>query len=357
MGNKIEPTKTDNCVPATSILDLMKIYVDSKLCYHSDPMKTAEFIDQHDRFAYQIDLWTLIDKRKFKKCERPYNGEPSPNENLRGLFDYEYELPDTVLKRSKHEYHNLEQTRQKTACFSCGGEGIKTCRSCDGQGHSRCWLCSGTGNGGTTSDNVPISCLFCSGKGYTDCSKCGKTGKIHCRHCGACGYLLIWWKLEINWFTIHSVSYQTNTPMPPRKILKAPTKEDYLIYNEKWSYFDTFHGQFEADFAKQSNRLYPVKVDELAKEFNKKHLNITRKDRRIAKLKWNIQILKIAEVVYELEGYTNEHMKDLSHRFRFYYYGQDKKNRPLIYENDYPLNACGCFGVGCAHRSMCCTIS
>jgi len=63
------------------------MHVDSKLCYHLDPMKTAKFITKHNRFAYQIDLWTLMDRRKLKKCEKPYDSEPTPNTKFIDVFD------------------------------------------------------------------------------------------------------------------------------------------------------------------------------------------------------------------------------------------------------------------------------
>lgn len=135
---------------------------------------------------------------------------------------------------------------------------------------------------------------------------------MKCSRCKTVGTLLFWWQLHIKWYTIYSVSYQTNTPITTRKIRKAPTKQQYDDYDEKWSYIDTFREQFEKKFSSQKNSEYPVKIEELAQEFEKKHLNKTKKDRRIVRLKWNVQILNITEVVYELEGYTNNRMKDLS---------------------------------------------
>ncbi len=39
--------------------------------------------------------------------------------------------------------------------------------------------------------------------------------------------------------------------------------------------------------------------------------------------------------------------------FTYLQYGQDDKEQPLIYENDYPLNCCGCFGPKGSCRCSC----
>jgi hypothetical protein len=301
MSNKIAPIPTNISNPADTLMEYMRMHVDSKLCYHSDPMKTAKFITKHNRFAYQIDLWTLMDRRKLKKCEKPYDGEPTPNTKFIDVFDYKYELPDTVLKKPKKVFSNLEKTQWKADCPDCSGNGMKTCKACKGNGYTRCRFCLGGG-----------SCLHCDGSGRIGCSRCNRKGDVKCGRCKTVGSLLFWWKLHIKWYTIHSVSYQTNTPMTPRKIRKAPTKGHYDDYDKKWSYIDTFREQFEQKFTSQKNSEYPVKLEELAQEFEKKHLKKTKKDRRIVKLAWNIQILNITEVVYQLQGYTNHRMKDLS---------------------------------------------
>ncbi len=39
--------------------------------------------------------------------------------------------------------------------------------------------------------------------------------------------------------------------------------------------------------------------------------------------------------------------------FTYLQYSQDGKGQPLIYENDYPLNCCGCLGPKAACRCNC----
>ncbi len=45
----------------------------------------------------------------------------------------------------------------------------------------------------------------------------------------------------------------------------------------------------------------------------------------------------------------------IGHTFRFCQY-PGPKGEQAIYENDYPLNCCGCFGEKAACYSCCCTI-
>lgn len=67
MSNKVAPTPANIHTSDNPLMDYLRTYVDSKLCYHSDTLKTAQFITRHSRFAYQIDSWTLMDRRELKK--------------------------------------------------------------------------------------------------------------------------------------------------------------------------------------------------------------------------------------------------------------------------------------------------
>ncbi|CAF1237208.1 unnamed protein product, partial [Didymodactylos carnosus] len=127
----------------SSHLALLNTYVTSKLCYHPAPLANARVIKvTADRVAYQLDLWTLMEQRRFKKCEKPYNNEAYPAELLKGLFEYPLEQPATILTKKYKQRWNLEQTQYKTHCPNCGGAGIVTCSSCGGRRMKDCYACT-----------------------------------------------------------------------------------------------------------------------------------------------------------------------------------------------------------------------
>ncbi|CAF0866942.1 unnamed protein product [Adineta ricciae] len=357
MANKVAPVP-DSKLPSfttsktsSPFLDIMRTYVQSKMCYHPSALTNANVTNINNKaVAYQIDLWTLVDRRSAKQRERPYNAENTPREPLKNLWSYDFGHPKTVLKKKLKLTYDLMQTSWKTICPKCDGHGRYDCWSCDGRGLKHCTNCPT--NYSTT--YYTATCSSCHGSRLKKCSSCGGSGRIDCSRCSKRGILLHWYELKIVWYTIHSVSYQSNTPLPPKKIKKAPGKENSFTVDVIWSQTTSFDQYFQSKLATPLNSL--VKIDQLTRDFNKKHLKKMKKDRRMIGLKCEIQRLGVTEVEYEIEGFTNKRDVNMGNRFHFYHYGIGKKNEPLVYENDYPLNACGCFGVGCAHYSKCCTV-
>ncbi|CAF1251400.1 unnamed protein product [Adineta ricciae] len=283
MASKVAPA------PDTSspFLDIMKTYVQSKICYHPSALMNANVTNVNTKAAaYQIDLWTLIDRRTIEQQGRPYNGENTPQEQLRDPWSYDFGRPAIVLENRQKSVHDLMQTSWKAVCSKCNGHGMHNCAFCHGRGRRACTHCRTTGN----STQHAHQCTSCHGTHTVKCSNCRGHGKVSCARCNRRGVLLHWHRLTIEWYTLHSVSYQSNTPLPVKKIKQAPGKQNYLSFEQGWSQTAQFDQYFQ------------------------------------------------------------------SNKFHFYHYGVGKENEPLVYENDYPLNTCGCCGVGCAHYSKCCTV-
>ncbi|CAF0828229.1 unnamed protein product [Adineta steineri] len=287
-------------------LDVMKRYVASKCCYNIHALKAATFIKNEERAAYQIDLWTLVEERWWQTREKPYSGEAIlPQPHARGnVWNYMFQSPQTVLTKKQAESHDIEQTRYKKTCMTCRGVGIINCSSCDGRGNKDCWSCNAKG----VTDGK--HCSSCGGTGVKRCSTCGNTGKVHCYRCETRGVLLFWDQLHIKWYTMHSVSYQTNTPLPNKKIRKAPIKEGYDV-DVQWvgcalnnNFLSTFPNQLDD---------YPVQLNKLIEQYNKKHLtkNVQKANKRIAKLKCGIQRLRIHETEYEAPDFLNKQNKQM----------------------------------------------
>jgi len=139
-----------------------------------------------------------------------------------------------------------------------------------------------------TSQQPRQPCSHCFDSGIIRCSACNFTGIANCPRCRACGQLLQWYQLAIEWSTIHSVSYQSNTSLPRKIIRDAPGKQTYWTIDQKWSNADSFDNYFRNAFANQ-NTPYPVKLDELNDDFNKNHLEKINSNARIVQVKWNIK--------------------------------------------------------------------
>lgn len=293
--------------PSSPFLDLLKTYVASKCCYHSIALTSAQIINvRKGRVAYQIDLWTLRESRWLKKREKPYNGEPAPNKPLLNAWVYQVPPPSTDLKKKQKETRDLSDTFCKSTCPGCNGAGRYRCRSCGGNAGKRCYSCMKT-------DGDPFYhdiCRKCNGTGIIRCSNCNSTGIADCSRCNTRGQLLQWYELRLEWYGIHSVSYQSNTPLPPKLICKAPNKESYWSVDQAWSNSNVFDNYFQSTFAKQITE-YPVKLDEITKEFNNKHARKLKSNSQIVKLKCEIQKLNITEVEYEAEGYVNKRNENM----------------------------------------------
>jgi len=66
--------------------------------------------------------------------------------------------------------------------------------------------------------------------------------------------------------------------------------------------------------------------------------------------------MDLQQIQYTMgDQYFNQRDKYLANTFRFYQY-PGPQGQLIIYENDYPLNCCGCFGEKLACYSCCCSI-
>ncbi|CAF0767268.1 unnamed protein product [Adineta steineri] len=358
MANKVTPAtgKSTSDGSSSPMLDLMKTYVKSKFSYNAKPLTNAKVTNvQQEHYAYQIDIWTLMECRTKKKINQPYNNETIANEGNRNEWDFDFERPAIDAKTKKTEVRNLDQTRWTNICLKCSGFNRYACSSCKGDGGKPCYHCkikALTDNG--LGSKKP--CKYCNDSGVIHCLKCKSTGLVECTSCKGCGKILHYYQLSVKWYTIHSVSYLTNTDLPPKIIHKAPDKKNISITDQKWSKTDSIEKYFQTAFASQQKNP-PIKLEQLTEDFNKKHVTKAKKNCRIVQMKCEIQKLDVTEVEYEAEGFKNKHDPKMGDKFKFYYYGKGKKDQPMIYENDYPMNACGCCGVGCAHHSKLCTIS
>ncbi|CAF1161589.1 unnamed protein product, partial [Rotaria sordida] len=290
----------------SALLDLMKKYVQSKVCYNSAALTNARVTNvKQGCIAYQIDLSTLVESRSLEKLEKPYNGESTPAQALLNAWDYEFQQP-TTLKKYQKDTHDLIQASSKAVCPECKGATRFQCSSCGGNGRTACHYCSINASTQNSDQMYDRSvCSYCNNTRVTHCSTCNSTGAVDCTRCGTHGYILQWYQLTIEWYTIHSISLQSNTSLPAEIIYKAPGKQSCWQFDQKWSNACSFNNYFQSVFAKQRAE-FPVKLDSLTEDFTKNHLEKVQNDGLIIRLKCEIQKLDIIEVEYEAEGFINK---------------------------------------------------
>ncbi|CAF1022509.1 unnamed protein product [Didymodactylos carnosus] len=118
------PTIVDSDT-ANSYLTLLRRYVNKKFCYHSDAASEGKIIKSDSRVAFQIDIWTLMEKRWIKTISSPYNGEDTPGEIVEDIFDketYNLKADTTIIQRNQIGQIILPETQKKISCAACNGQ-------------------------------------------------------------------------------------------------------------------------------------------------------------------------------------------------------------------------------------------
>ncbi|CAF5013493.1 unnamed protein product, partial [Rotaria sp. Silwood1] len=136
-SNSFQTSATIDNETANAYLTLLRKHVSRKFCYHSDAAVEAKIIKVDTRVGFQVDIWTLMEKRWIKTISSPYNGENTPSQNVQDIFDeenYNLKADTTVVKGRQIGHIALPETQRKIICVACNGQGKKTCSSCDGSG-------------------------------------------------------------------------------------------------------------------------------------------------------------------------------------------------------------------------------
>lgn len=245
-----------------------------------------------------------------------------------------------------------------TRCDKCRGKGKEECRfsNCNGTGQIRCTYCDGRGRTETATEIIKCAC----GDGKVTCSECKGDGKVNCPLCDGLGGFYHKATLRADWHTLITTWYDQNSSLPEKKIEKGQRLHFWSKSKEPWSYessIDQFFGSLKQDEVEEK---IPLK-DNLIRRYMTLH-TLPRSDgnNRMRRLACSVEQMKFEEVHYTLDQkYINKktpQLGKLSHRyfqseyfvlentFRFWKY-PTSGNKQKIYENDYPLNCCGCCGM------------
>lgn len=276
-GSKVTPTTVKlnpvaNSTNSDKELQYLMNYVNTKAFYHPAAARNAKVVNREQKIAFQVEIWTLMEKRSTETKEKPFDEKPALGEDLGDIFDqkYSYTAPQTNLPEKKREYYDLNNTRQKLICPSCQGKGTVRCR-----------LCNETGQ------KFGKPCMVCNGEGSSVCKKCSKIGSI-----------VRWERLNIEWYTIYSVSYPRNTFLPDEHVKEAKDKDVVFDGDEKCikeSLDSTFPHLLKEITTKSPHDFAPF----IDKQFCNEHFTKKNSSTRIWKIKCLIQQLDIMEIDYQ----------------------------------------------------------
>lgn len=261
-------------------LNILKKHVSKKFCYHSDAALTARIIETNLRVGYQVEIWTLMEKRWTKTISVPYNGEETPGQNIENMFDlkkYNFKADSTIVKDKETEHITIPETQKKTVCVACNSRGKRTCEKCNGVG--------------SINENP--------------CSICDSAGSLNCSKCSSSGFILHKTDMYCERYTVHSATYPKNTFLPDECIQNSRGKfeffNDDILYDgdSLWSNFESLKslitGKSPYDFCKLIER-----------QFKENHLDKLDKTTQIRRVKCSIQRVDIIEVDYQAGHYINK---------------------------------------------------
>ena len=311
----IEATKPDDN------LAHLRRYVDSKCCYDGTPLREAIVKESYNRVAYQIEMWSLMEKRWTTWSEKPYRQEPVPNVGVENLFTaYYFPAPHTIVKTKIESSETLPNTQRVISCPDCSGNGTTGCYSCSGKGRRTCWSCSGSGN---RSDGR--RCSSCNGSGSSLCSTCHGSMKVPCRRCATVGRLLRWAVIHARWHTEQSIGCISNTFLPHDEIKKAngkvmilpkPNTENVDKDGFPWASSDNCKTWTRHPTLENYQGLYSLLTQEemdfknhINEHYVKFHFQQLTQDMHIRRLKIEIQKLSIKEYDYTIGNYLNKNPK------------------------------------------------
>ena len=312
--------------------DHFKNYIKSKLCYNAAILDKAVVSKRTECMAFQIDMWSLMEHRSTEQRTKPYRGEKAPGKRQANLFqwkDSQYERSSANVENQVTKSFPLTETYQKIKCQACDANGKKLCNLCNGRGH-------------VMRNNNISQCSRCSGSGYTGCDRCASTA-----------YLLVYDQLNIKWHTERSKQFYQNTFLPEKTIRETQNKPIFYEKDSEWTN-DIFLTSYDDLFQVIAEKS-PVRFEKgIQQQYQDFHFIKLKESTVIRRLKILIRYINVLEIDYKLEGFTNNTKRHQgTNTFTYLQYGQNDKGQPLIYENDYPKNCCGCFGPASGCRCGC----
>lgn len=281
-------------------LEPFRRHIRNKSCYHADAIEHATVVSVNPRVAFQIEMWTLMEKRWVTWSEKPYHDEPVPGNPIGNLFtNHQFKSPPTIINDKHIDKRDLIDSQVCIQCDTCKGFGKYDCTICRGKTRVNCLDCHHHGyyrNGSI--------CRQCHGVGTVSCRACVGSGKKNCDRCNVSGKLLKLPTLNIEWYTKHSTSYAQNTFLPENKIEIATIKQCFFDADQSWSIDEQFSslGNLQSTIKSDSPMEFWSDVN---KQYTDNHFLQLREDTKIVRLKCTIDRIDITEINYSSPNYNN----------------------------------------------------
>ncbi|UJR34860.1 hypothetical protein I4U23_027639 [Adineta vaga] len=322
-----------------SLADFQR-YLKSKCCYYSKPIENAELISVQPKVAFKCQMKILMETRKLRTKKTPYRWDTDTvlgSHSLGRFFentersgeavgdiwnDYQIRLPsgDKFC-----ETYALTNSASYTRCSKCRGKKLISCSYCSGDGR------------------IKILFSLCKGGGQIICSDCKGYGGF--RHLPT---------LTVKWFTRSSTWFYQNSFLHNKRIRKGQRTLFWSAKQESWSKGSSIENFVQTIYEETLD--IPLRAN-IIKDYNETHHIPTKnKYNAMRRIDFVVERLGFEEICYTMgENYVNKRNPTSQNMFRFCQYST-AKGQSMIYENDYPLNCCGCFGEKAACYSSCCNI-
>ncbi|XP_053173366.1 protein SSUH2 homolog [Scomber japonicus] len=174
--------------------DAFALYVSSKCCYSSAPVKDGTITNMEAFNTYRYRLETFTESRSTEWSHEPYHGQPVDAyvQTPPGPWDIQAKSPSFFM--DSKEIIKVPCTSSLKNCHVCMGMGRRPCTQCVGVGNKVCWVCNGSGF-----RHGDDRCNHCNGRGRENCNHCHGQGSRQCDTCHGKQQLLVYIKLTVKW--------------------------------------------------------------------------------------------------------------------------------------------------------------
>uniref|UniRef100_A0A8C1P5W2 Ssu-2 homolog, related sequence 1 n=1 Tax=Cyprinus carpio TaxID=7962 RepID=A0A8C1P5W2_CYPCA len=176
--------------------DSFAMYVSSKCCYSSDPVKEGVITSMESFNTYRYRLETFMESRSTEWSQKPYTGQPVDAGVQPAPGPWQIAAQPPAFFQEHKQTIKVPYTSSVKNCHVCLGMGRNPCTTCAGAGNKVCWVCNGSGY--RQSDD---RCMHCNGRGRENCSSCSGSGTRQCDTCHGKRQLLDFINHILKWST------------------------------------------------------------------------------------------------------------------------------------------------------------
>ncbi|KAM4609655.1 protein SSUH2 homolog isoform 1-T1 [Polymixia lowei] len=287
--------------------DAFALFVSSKCCYSSAPVKDGMITNMEAFNTYRYRLETFTESRSTEWSQEPYHGQPVDAYSQPSPGPWDIPAKPPAFFQDGKQVIKVPYTSSIKSCHVCVGMGRTPCKDCAGAGNKVCWVCNGSGY-----RHGDDRCSHCSGRGRENCTHCHGQGSKECGTCHGKRQLLVYINLTVKW---------TNN------------KEDYVLEQSSGLQLANLSKVSGKELFRDSQYMvYPVMgfpdpaVVQAAERLVHDHQGRYSQTSRILQQRQTIELIPITKVTYKWKG--NSHI--------YFVYGNEFK----VSADNYPATCC-----------------